>query len=116
MTGAHVFINSLPNLRLCAILSFNVPCSHSSEIVHMGTSGNRQLYHAAALATYRIRNLWEHLSRVKKDIANRRSLRRLVHQRAKILRYLKRVDEDRYDRVLERLGLERSAVEGELVV
>ncbi|KAI9066531.1 S15/NS1 RNA-binding domain-containing protein [Trametes sanguinea] len=70
----------------------------------------------AALVTYRIRNLWEHLSRVKKDIANRRSLRRLVHERAKILRYLKRVDEDRYDRVLERLGLERSAVEGELVV
>ncbi|KAI0673915.1 S15/NS1 RNA-binding domain-containing protein [Trametes maxima] len=70
----------------------------------------------AALATYKIRNLWEHLSRSKKDIANRRSLRRLVHERAKILRYLKRVDEDRYDRVLERLGLERSAVEGELVV
>ncbi|KAI8981318.1 S15/NS1 RNA-binding domain-containing protein [Trametes punicea] len=70
----------------------------------------------AALATYRIRNLWDHLSRCKKDIANRRSLRRLVHKRAKILRYLKRVDEDRYDRVLERLGLERSAVEGELLV
>ncbi|KAM5539916.1 hypothetical protein V8D89_006419 [Ganoderma adspersum] len=70
----------------------------------------------AALATYRIRNLWDHLSRCKKDIANRRSLRRLVHKRAKILRYLKNVDEDRYDRILERLGLERGAVEGELVV
>ena len=70
----------------------------------------------AALATMRIRNLWDHLGRCKKDIANRRSLRRLVHKRAKILRYLKTVDEDRYDRVLERLGLERGAVEGELVV
>ncbi|KAI0326786.1 S15/NS1 RNA-binding domain-containing protein [Cubamyces sp. BRFM 1775] len=70
----------------------------------------------AALATYKIRKLWDHLSRCKKDIANRRNLRQLVHDRAKILRYLKRVDEDRYDRVLERLGLERSAVEGELVV
>ncbi|KAI0370023.1 S15/NS1 RNA-binding domain-containing protein [Pilatotrama ljubarskyi] len=70
----------------------------------------------AALLTYKIRNLWEHLSRCKKDIANRRNLRKLVHERAKILKYLKRVDEDRYDRVLERLGLERSAVEGELVV
>ncbi|KAI1790988.1 S15/NS1 RNA-binding domain-containing protein [Ganoderma leucocontextum] len=70
----------------------------------------------AALATFRIRNIWDHLSRCKKDIANRRSLRRLVHKRAKILRYLKTVDEDRYDRILERLGLERSAVEGELVV
>ncbi|PIL31241.1 hypothetical protein GSI_05939 [Ganoderma sinense ZZ0214-1] len=70
----------------------------------------------AAIATYRIRNLWDHLSRCKKDIANRRSLRRLVHKRAKMLRYLKSVDEDRYDRILERLGLERGAVEGELVV
>ncbi|RDX50580.1 S15/NS1 RNA-binding domain-containing protein [Lentinus brumalis] len=70
----------------------------------------------AALATMRIRNLWDHLSRCKRDIANRRSLRKLVHERAKILRYLKSVDEDRYDRILERLGLERGAVEGELVV
>ncbi|EJF67376.1 S15/NS1 RNA-binding domain-containing protein [Dichomitus squalens LYAD-421 SS1] len=70
----------------------------------------------AALVTYQIRKLWEHLGRCKKDIANRRSLRKLVHKRAKILRYLKSVDEDRYDRILERLGLERSAVEGELVV
>ncbi|KAI0713183.1 S15/NS1 RNA-binding domain-containing protein [Cerioporus squamosus] len=70
----------------------------------------------AALATMRIRNLWDHLSRCKRDIANRRSLRKLVHHRAKILRYLKSVDEDRYDWILERLGLERGAVEGELVV
>lgn len=66
--------------------------------------------------TYQIRNLWDHLSKFKKDIANRRSLRRLVHQRAKILKYLKRVDRDRYDVVLERLGLEPASVEGELVV
>ena len=71
---------------------------------------------AAAIATMRIRNLWSHLGQFKKDISNRRNLRKLVHHRAKILRYLKGVDQDRYDRVLERLGLERSAVEGELVV
>ncbi|KAJ3489790.1 hypothetical protein NLI96_g1879 [Meripilus lineatus] len=70
----------------------------------------------AAILTYQIRNLWNHLSNFKKDIANRRSLRRLVHQRAKILKYLKRVDRDRYDVVLDRLGLEPGSVEGELVV
>ncbi|KAI0045673.1 mitochondrial ribosomal protein S15 [Auriscalpium vulgare] len=70
----------------------------------------------AALLTLQIRNLWEHLSKFKKDIANRRSLRQLVHKRAKILRYLKRVDRDRYDAVLERLALEPGSVEGELVV
>ncbi len=78
--------------------------------------GVHQYFREAALATMEIRNVWDHLSRCKKDIANRRSLRKLIHHRAKILRYLKSVDEDRYDRILERLGLERSAVEGELVV
>ena len=60
--------------------------------------------------------MWEHLTRCKRDVACRRDLRRMVHKRAKILKYLKRVDEDRYDAVLERLGLERGAVEGELIV
>lgn len=54
--------------------------------------------------------------RSKKDVANRRSLRHLIHQRAKILKYLKRIDQDRYDVVLERLGLEPESVEGELLV
>ncbi|EKM61661.1 uncharacterized protein PHACADRAFT_248398 [Phanerochaete carnosa HHB-10118-sp] len=70
----------------------------------------------AAILTMRIRNVWDHLMRSKKDIAGRRSLRSLVHQRAKILKYLKRLDQDRYEAVLERLGLEPAAVEGELVV
>ena len=56
------------------------------------------------------------MTRCKRDVACRRDLRRMVHKRAKILKYLKRVDEDRYDAVLERLGLERGAVEGELIV
>lgn len=64
----------------------------------------------------RIRTIWDHLNKFKKDVVSRRSLRLLVHKRAKILRYLKRVDRDRYERVLERLGLEAGSVEGELVV
>ena len=70
----------------------------------------------AALLTYKIRNLWSHLQTFKRDVGNRRGLTNLVHQRAKILRYLKNTDRDRYDIVLERLGLEPGAVEGELVV
>lgn len=64
----------------------------------------------------RIRNVWDHLNKSKKDIFSRRSLRTLIHKRATVLRYLKRVDRDRYDLVLERLGLEPASVEGELVV
>ena len=70
----------------------------------------------AALLTLQIRNMWDHLSRFKRDVANRRNLRRLVHQRAKLLKYLKRTNRDRYERVLERLGLAPGAVEGELVL
>ncbi|KAF9235125.1 S15/NS1 RNA-binding domain-containing protein [Melanogaster broomeanus] len=70
----------------------------------------------AALLTMQIRNLWSHLLEFRKDVQNRRGLRKLVHQRAKILRYLKRIDRDRYDAVLPRLGLDPSSVEGELLV
>jgi len=54
--------------------------------------------------------------RCKHDLQNKLSLRKLVHQRAKILRYLKRTQRIRYDALLEQLGVEAEAVEGELVV
>lgn len=63
-----------------------------------------------------IRGLWTHLLRCKKDVANHRSLRILLHKRAKILKYLKKTDADRYDRILERLGLEPESIEGEINV
>lgn len=64
----------------------------------------------------KIRNLHQHLQRCNKDVANRRSLRHLVHSRAKILKYLKRLDRERFVTALERLGIEESAIEGELIV
>ncbi|KAF8180422.1 hypothetical protein BJ912DRAFT_632393 [Pholiota molesta] len=69
-----------------------------------------------ALLTYKIRNLWTHLTTFKRDVGNRRALRKLVHQRAKLLRYLKGVSLDRYDTILERLALEPESVEGELTL
>lgn len=69
-----------------------------------------------ALLTMKIRNIWDHLMESKKDIHSRRALRILVHQRSKQLKYIKRLDRDRYDRVLERCALEPEAVEGELVL
>ncbi|KAG7100030.1 hypothetical protein E1B28_001816 [Marasmius oreades] len=70
----------------------------------------------AAILTYRIRNLWSHLTKYKRDLGNRRGLRKLVHQRAKVLKYLKRTDRERYDILLQRLALHPESVEGELVV
>jgi len=69
-----------------------------------------------ALLTYRIRNLYFHLTKFRRDVGNRRGLRILVHRRAKLLRYLKQKHRQRYDAVLERLGLEPASVEGELVL
>ncbi|TFY63213.1 hypothetical protein EVJ58_g3386 [Rhodofomes roseus] len=70
----------------------------------------------AAIYTVRIRAVWNHLMEQKKDFISRQRLRELVHKRAKVLRYLKRVDIDRYERCLERIGVEPESVEGELVV
>ncbi|KAF5346125.1 hypothetical protein D9758_009970 [Tetrapyrgos nigripes] len=70
----------------------------------------------AALLTYRIRNLWSHLTNHKRDVGNRLGLRKLVHHRAKILKYLKRKHRQRYDMLLPRLALESESVEGELIV
>ncbi|KAG1889683.1 uncharacterized protein F5891DRAFT_1073275 [Suillus fuscotomentosus] len=70
----------------------------------------------AALLTIQIRGLWKHLLTFRKDIDNRRGLRQLVHKRAKILKYLRKLDRDRYEAILPRLGLDAASIEGELVV
>ncbi|TRM70440.1 hypothetical protein BD626DRAFT_477444 [Schizophyllum amplum] len=69
-----------------------------------------------ALLTYQIRKLYTHLRNFKRDVGNRLPLRKLVHQRAKLLRYLKRTDRARWNILLDRCGLEADAVEGELIV
>lgn len=51
-----------------------------------------------------------------RDIENRRPLRTLVHQRARILRYLRAVDVKRYDDCLHKIGVVPRAVEGEVIV
>lgn len=70
----------------------------------------------AALKTYQIRKLWRHLTTFRRDVGNRLGLRKLVHERAKILKYLRSKDRGRYETLLEQLALEPEAVEGELVV
>ena len=66
--------------------------------------------------TYRIRNLADHLARARHDNSNRRAMTKLVHQRSKVLRYLKSRDPVRYQAFLPRIGVEARAVEGEIVV
>lgn len=70
----------------------------------------------AAVLTYRIRNLHEHLETKRHDNSNRRGMAALVQKRAKILKYLKRESISRYNAILPRLGIEPRAVEGEITV
>ncbi|ORZ24438.1 hypothetical protein BCR42DRAFT_402957 [Absidia repens] len=70
----------------------------------------------AAILTVRIHNLNSHLQQHKKDKHNYRQLRLMVHQRAKLLKYLKSKDASRYHTCLEGLGLEPRAVEGEITL
>lgn len=60
-----------------------------------------------ALLSARITQLSEHFSSHEKDHHSRRGLLKMVNQRRKLLDYLKRVDQSRYQSLIGRLGLRR---------
>jgi small subunit ribosomal protein S15 len=60
-----------------------------------------------ALLTERINQLTEHFKTHKKDNHSRRGLLKMVSQRRRLLDYVKRKDEGRYKRVIEKLGIRR---------
>lgn len=60
-----------------------------------------------AILTGHINNLTEHLKVHKKDFASRRGLLTIVGRRSKLLRYLRRKSQTRYQDVVSKLGLRR---------
>ena len=60
-----------------------------------------------ALLSERIVNLTEHLKTHAKDFHSRRGLLMLVGRRRRLLDYLKRKDQSRYEGLIARLGLRR---------
>lgn len=60
-----------------------------------------------ALLSQRISVLTEHFKENKKDHHSRRGLLAMVSQRRKLLDYLKRKNADRYQSLIERLGLRK---------
>ncbi len=58
-----------------------------------------------ALLTERINYLTEHLKINKKDHSSRLGLLKLVGQRKRLLRYLKRVNYDSYTKTIQTLGI-----------
>jgi len=60
-----------------------------------------------AVLTEHILNLTEHMKEHKKDVHSRRGLLMKVNKRRKLLDYLKRKDENRYQTLIKSLGLRR---------
>jgi small subunit ribosomal protein S15 len=60
-----------------------------------------------AILTSRIATLTEHFKTHKKDNHSRRGLLKLVAQRRKLLDYTKVKDEERYQNLIQRLGIRR---------
>ena len=60
-----------------------------------------------AILTERINNLTEHLKSHKKDFHSRRGLLMMVGQRRRLLDYVKRKENSRYESLIKRLSLRR---------
>ncbi len=60
-----------------------------------------------ALLTERINSLSTHLQAHKQDVHSRRGLLMMVAKRRKLLDYLKRNDEKRYQTLIERLNIRK---------
>ena len=60
-----------------------------------------------AILTERITNLTEHFKTHAKDNHSRRGLLKMVSQRRRLLDYVKAADQDRYTKLINRLGIRR---------
>lgn len=60
-----------------------------------------------ALLTENINNLSDHLKTHRKDYTSQRGLIVMVGARSKLLKYLRKVAPDRYQTLIDRLGLRR---------
>ena len=60
-----------------------------------------------AILTERIRNLTEHFKSNHKDNHSRRGLLMMVNKRRNLLAYLKKVDVERYNALIQKLGLRK---------
>ncbi|MGC2942442.1 MULTISPECIES: 30S ribosomal protein S15 [unclassified Brevibacterium] len=72
---------------------------------HEGDTGSPEVQ--VALLTRRITELTEHFKDHKQDHHSRRGLLLLVGQRRRMLKYLQKVDIERYRSLIKRLGLRR---------
>lgn len=72
---------------------------------HKGDTGSPEVQ--AALLTEQIKNLTSHLKDHPHDVHSRRGLLSMVNKRRRLLQYLLKKDADRYQVVIQKLGLSK---------
>lgn len=75
---------------------------HSST---KGDTGSAEVQ--VALLTERIKELTEHLKKHKKDKSSQRGLLLMVAKRGRLLKYLKRKNQEAYQKLIKDLGLRK---------
>lgn len=73
--------------------------------LHDGDTGSPEVQ--VALLTEKIAKLSDHLKEHKKDNHSRRGLLQMVNKRRRLLSYLKKKDEERYNKIVEKLDLSK---------
>jgi small subunit ribosomal protein S15 len=87
-----------------------ITAARKAEIMHAfarqkGDNGSPEVQ--IAVLTEQVKSLTEHLKVHRKDYTSRRGLLMMVGQRSKLLKYLRNTAPERYQAVIERLGLRR---------
>ncbi len=72
--------------------------------IHKGDTGSPEIQ--IALLAKKIEKLTDHLKEHKKDHHSRRGLLKTVNKRRRLLMYLRNKDEDRYQKVIEKIGID----------
>ncbi|TNF53958.1 30S ribosomal protein S15 [bacterium] len=73
--------------------------------LHDSDSGSPEVQ--IALISERLNTLSSHFQKHKKDHHSRRGLLKLVGQRRSLLNYLKRLEKDRYEKLIGQLGIRK---------
>ena len=88
----------------------SVTAEKKTEIIqdnarNQGDTGSPEVQ--VAILTERIRNLTEHFKGHHKDNHSRRGLLMMVNKRRSLLAYLKKKDVERYNSLIQKLGLRK---------
>jgi len=73
--------------------------------VHEKDTGSPEVQ--IALLSDRIKDLTGHLKEHKKDFSSRRGLLQMINKRRRLLLYLRKKDEERYRKIIGKVGLSK---------